>query len=153
MFQLHNMGKDSEVHYCQVADHLGCLMEMIIWSSPVQDPHPEQTKENWIIDSGLVHLSKPFGSSDHVGPKPIIKEEIRIDILPPLVVGSLLILSSLLNPMEGILGDLQFSVSISTSRNEEGNYLISQQVMTITWWQSVFPVVPLTDVPQEPASG
>ena len=54
--------------------------------------------------------------------------------------------------MEGVLGNLQFSASVSTSRNKEGNYLISQRVVTITQW-SVFPVVPTTDVPQEPTSG
>ena len=64
-----------------------------------------------------------------------------------------LILPSFSNAMEGVLGDLQFSVSVSTSRNKEGNYLKCQRVVTIAQRWSVFPVVPLMDVPQEPTSG
>ena len=98
-------------------------MKMIIWTCLVEDSHPEQIQEDWIIDTSSIHLLKPFRSSDHVGPEPIVEEEIWKDILPPLIVGSLSIFSSFQNPMEGSLGNLQFSVSVSTSRNEEGNYL------------------------------
>ena len=41
MFQLHNMGKGTEVHGCGVSNCLGCLMKMIIGTGPVQDPHLE----------------------------------------------------------------------------------------------------------------
>ena len=128
-------------------------MKMIIWTCLVEDSHPEQIQEDWIIDTSSIHLLKPFHSSDHVGPEPIVEEEIWKDILPPLIVDSLLFLSHLPDSMEGVLGNLQFSISVSTSRNEEGNYLVSQRVVTITQRWSVFPVVPMTDVPQEPTSG
>ena len=90
---------------------------------------------------------------DHVGPELIVKEEVRVDIPPPLIVGSRLIFPSLPNPMEGILGNLQFSISVSTSRNKEGNYLEHQRVVTITQHRSMFPLIPTTDIPQEPTSG
>ena len=92
----------------------------------------EQAKEDQIINLCLVYLPKPFCSPDHIGPKSIIKEEIGKDVSPPPVVGSLNILPSFQNAMEGVLGDLQFSISVSTNRNEEGNYLESCQVMSIT---------------------
>ena len=109
------MGKGSEVHRRQVPNCLSHLVKTIVWAGPVQDPHPEQAKENWIINISPIHLSKPFGSSDHVGLQLIIEEEIRIDILPPLVVDNSLVtwLPCLLNAMEGVLGNLQFSVSVS----------------------------------------
>ena len=100
----------------------------------------------------LIHLSEPFSSSDHVGPELLVKEEVWVDIAPPLIVGSLNVLSGLQDPMEGILGNLQFSISISTSRNKEGNYLESQRVVTITQRQSVFPVIPSMDIAQKPTS-
>ena len=49
-------------------------METIIGSLPVKDPHLEQQQEGQIVDLCLIHLSKPFSPSDHVGPKPIIEE-------------------------------------------------------------------------------
>ena len=109
-------------------------------------PHPQ-------CDTSPVHLPKPFSPLDHVGPEPIVKEEVGIDVLPPLIVGSYLVFSSLQNPMEGILGNLQISVSVPTSRNKEGNYLVSQRVVTITQQRGMFPVVPPTDVAQEPTHG
>ena len=66
---------------------------------------------------------KPFHPSDHIGPEVIIEEEVWVYVPPPSVVGSLDILPGLLDTMIGGLGDLQFSVSVSTSRNKEGNYL------------------------------
>ena len=55
--------------------------------------------------------------------------------------------------MKGVLGNLQFSVSISFIGNEEGNYLESQRVVPITRQRGMFPVVPSTDVPQKPSCG
>ena len=90
---------------------------------------------------------------DHIGPETIIKEEVWVYVLPPSIVGSLSILSSLHNPVIGILGDLQLSVSVSTSRNKEGNYLERQRVMSIAQRWSMNPVIPTTDFPQEPTRG
>ena len=40
------------------------------------------------------------------------------------------ILPLFMNTMEGILGDLQILLRVSTSRNEEGNYLDRRWVMS-----------------------
>ena len=44
-----------------------------------------------------------------MSPQPIIKEEVWEDIIPPLMVCSRLVLSLFAEPVEGILGDLEFS--------------------------------------------
>ena len=46
---------------------------------------------------------------DHMGPQPIVKEQVREDVIPPAMVSSHLILPLLADPMKGILGDLQNS--------------------------------------------
>ena len=55
----------------------------------------------------MIHLSEPFSPSDHVGPESIIKEEVRICVSPPPVMSSNLVFSHLLDPIEGVLGDLK----------------------------------------------
>ena len=87
-------------------DHLCCLVHLIIGSFPVEDPHLKQRQEGRIIDLHLIHLLKPLRPSDHIGPKLIVKEQVWIHIPPPLIVGSLCVLSSFHNSVEGVLGDL-----------------------------------------------
>ena len=41
-----------------------------------------------------------------MGPKSIIEEQVQEDIVPPLMVCSHLVLPLLVDPVEGILGDL-----------------------------------------------
>ena len=55
-----------------------------------------------------------------MGPQPIVKEQVREDVIPPAMMGGCLILPILANPMEGVLGDLQllFSVSIKKKQRE-----------------------------------
>ena len=43
---------------------------------------------------------------DHMGPQLIVKEQVREDVVPPAMVSSHLILPLLVDPMEGVLGDL-----------------------------------------------
>ena len=102
------------MHHRQVSNGLGYLVKTIIWTGPVQNPHLEQAKENQIIDSSLVHLVKPFSSPDHVGPESIIKEEVQVNVPPPVVVDDGLIVRfpHLPNAMEGVLENLQFSISV-----------------------------------------
>ena len=121
------MGEGTEVHSCRMLNRLGRLVETIIGTGPVQDPHPEQAKENWIIDVSPIHLLKPFHPSDHIGPEPIVKEEVWVHVPPPTVVDDHLIfqLPWFPNAMEGVLGDLQFPSAFPSKGNEEGNYLIS----------------------------
>ena len=51
-------------------------MHPVVWTSPVEDSHTEQAKEDWIVDTSLIHLSEPLGPLDRVGPEPIIKVEV-----------------------------------------------------------------------------
>ena len=52
---------------------------------------------------------EPFGPANHVGPQPIVKKQVRKDIIPPLMVGSRLVLPLFANSVKGILGDLSNS--------------------------------------------
>ena len=109
------MGKGLEVHGCGMVDCLGRLVETIVGAGPIQNPHPEQAKEDQIIDTSPIHLLKLLCSLDHVGPKSIIKEKVWVYVPPPAVVNNGLVvwLPWLPDTVEGILGDLQFSVSVS----------------------------------------
>ena len=108
-----------------MSNGLGSLVQPVIRTSPIEDSHSEQAKEDQIIDTSLIYLSKPFSPSDHVGPESIIKVEVQVHIPPPPVMDDHFIswFSHLPNTMKGILGDLQFSISVSFIGNEEGNYL------------------------------
>ena len=75
-----------------MSDCLSRLVQMIIWSTPVEDPHTEQRQQGRIIDLPLVDHTKPFGPVDHMGPQPIVKEEVREDVIPPAMMGSCLVL-------------------------------------------------------------
>ena len=70
----------------RVSNGLCCLVQPFIQTGPVQDPHLEQAKEDWIINMSLINLSKPFHPSDHVCPKLIVKEEVWVYVPPPPVV-------------------------------------------------------------------
>ena len=73
---------------------LGRLVKLVVGSFPVQNPHPEQRQEDRIIDLGPIHLMKPFGPVDNVGPESIVKEQIWVYISPPPIMGSNVILPS-----------------------------------------------------------
>ena len=88
-------------------DHLSCLVKMIIWSTPVKDPHMKQRQQRRIVDLPPVNHMKPFSPADHMGPQSIVKEEVRKDIVPPLMVCHHLVLPLLADSMEGILGNLE----------------------------------------------
>ena len=121
------------MHCSRVLNGLCSLVQPVIRTSPVEDPHPEQVEKDRIVDTSLIHLLEPFCPSDHVGPKMIIKVEVWVYVPPPLIVNNSLVvrLPHLPNAMECILGDLQFSISISFIGNKEGNYLKGQRVVTI----------------------
>ena len=88
-------------------DCLSHLVEMIIGSFPVQDPHPEKTQESQIVNPHPIHYLEPLNSVDHMCPQLVIKEEVREDIIPPAMVCSLCILPLFDDSMEGILGNLE----------------------------------------------
>ena len=83
-----------ECHSGSVLDRLSRLMKTIIGSLPIENPHPEQRQESWIIDLRPIHLLKPLCPLDHVGPESIIEEQVQIHVPPPSIVGSLCILPS-----------------------------------------------------------
>ena len=93
-----------------MSDCLSHLVQTIVWSTPVEDPHAKQQQQGRIVNLPPVNHTKPFGPVDHMGPQPIIKEKVWEDIIPPLMVCSHLILPLLADPMEGILGDLPTSL-------------------------------------------
>ena len=101
-------------------DRLGCLVQTIIGSLPIEDPHAQQRQQRSVVNLHLINNSEPFSPSDHVGPQPIIEIQVQEDIAPPAMVGSRLVLPRLANPVEGVLGNLQllFSVSIKKKRRE-----------------------------------
>ena len=55
-----------------------------------------------------------------MGPELIVEEQVWIHVLPPLIVGSFCVLTSLHDPMEGVLGDLSISLSISYKQKQRG---------------------------------
>ena len=76
-FKLHYPGKETKHNGGTMPDHLHSLVKMIIWSLPVEDPHAQQQQQQQIIDLGLIDNLKPFGPVDHMGPQPIIKEQVQ----------------------------------------------------------------------------
>ena len=88
-----------------------------------------------------------------MGPQLIIEEEVWEDVIPPPMVCSRLILPLLVNPMEGILGDLEILLSVSSSRNEEGNYLVRCWVMSPPGRWGMNPPVETLNLPKEPTCG
>ena len=95
-------------------DCLRCLVETIVRSLPVKDPHTQQRQQRSIIDLRLVDHTEPFSPLDHMGPQPIVKEQVRENVIPPAMVCSHLVLPLLADPVESILGDLQLLFSVSS---------------------------------------
>ena len=99
-----------------MSDRLCHLVETIVGSFPIKDPHPKKRQQGQIVDLGPINHSKPFCSMDHVCPQPVIKEQVWEDIIPPAMVCSCLVLPLLADPMKGILGDLQNSQHFSKQK-------------------------------------
>ena len=91
-------------------DCLSCLVKMVVGSFPIEDPHAQQRQQRSIVDFHPVDHTKPFSPLDHMSPQPIIKEQVREDVIPPVMVCSRLILPVLADPVEGGLGNLQISL-------------------------------------------
>ena len=87
-------------------DRLGGLVKMIVRSFPIEDPHTQQQQQRRINNLRPIDHTEPFSPTDHVGPQPIIKEQVQEDVIPPTMVCSRLILPLLVDPMKGVLGDL-----------------------------------------------
>ena len=88
-----------------------------------------------------------------MGPQPIIKVKVQEDVIPPTMVCSHLVLPLLADPMEGVLGDLELLVSVSTSRNEERGYLECRRIMSPSRRQGILFIAESSNVAQEPTRG
>ena len=99
-------------------DRLCCLVETIVGSFPIEDPHTQQRQKRGIVNLHSINHSEPFSPSDHMGPQPIIKVKVWEDVIPPAMVCSCFVLPILTNPMEGILGNLEFLFSVSTKKRQ-----------------------------------
>ena len=102
-------------------DCLRCLVKTIVGSLPIENPHTQQRQQQSIIDLRPINYLEPFSPSDHMGPQPIIKEQVQKNVIPPMMVCSRLILPLLADPVEGGLGNLQllFSISIKKKQREK----------------------------------
>ena len=65
-----------------------------------------------------------------MGPQSIVEEEVQEDVIPPSMVCSRLVLPLLEDPVEGILGNLETPLSVSSIRNKEEDYLVHRWVMS-----------------------
>ena len=101
-------------------DRLCGLVKTIIGSFPIKDPHAQQRQQQWIVDLCLIDHMEPFSPADHVGPQPIIKEQVWEDVVPPVTVSGCLVLPLLADPMKGILGDLQNSPQHFSKQKQRG---------------------------------
>ena len=82
---------------------------------------------------------EPLSPVDHMGPQPIIEEQVRKDVVPPAMVGGHLILSLLADPMEGILGDLSNSPQRFSKQKQRGElpHMSLGNVPTQTTWYTL----------------
>ena len=88
-----------------------------------------------------------------MGPQPIIKEEVREDVIPPVMVCSRRILPLFDNSVEGVLGNIEDPSVFLQTRNEEGAYLKSRQVMSPPGRWGMNPLVEMLDVTKKPTCG
>ena len=54
-----------------------CLVQAVIWSLPVEDPHLEKVEQHVIGHYPSIHHKKILVHSNHVGPKEIIMMQIE----------------------------------------------------------------------------
>ena len=89
-----------------------------------------------------------------MGPQPIVKVQVREDVIPPTMVCSCLVLPRLANPVEGILGDLSNFLSAFPSKgNKERGYLERHWIMTPSRRRGILFVAESSNLPKEPTCG
>ena len=67
-FKLHYPGKEMKRDGGTMPDRLCGLVETIVGSLPVEDPHAQQRQQGQIVNLHPVNYTEPFSPSDHVGP-------------------------------------------------------------------------------------
>ena len=87
-------------------NRLGCLVKTVVRSLPIEDPHTQQRQQRGVVNLRPIDHAEPFSPTDHMGPQPIIKEQVWEDIVPPVMVCRHLVFPVLANPVEGVLGNL-----------------------------------------------
>ena len=108
-FKLHYPGKETKCNGGTMPDCLHSLVKTIVGSLPVKHPHVQQRQQQQIVNLCPIDHTKPFSPTDHMGPQPIIEEQVQKDVIPPAMVCSCLVLPFSANPVKGVLGDLQNS--------------------------------------------
>ena len=88
-----------------------------------------------------------------MGPQPIIKVQVREDVIPPTMVCSRLVLPRLANPVEGILGDLQTSLQHFYQEETKRGYLECRWVMSPSRRQGILFIAESSNVPEKPTHG
>ena len=105
-FKFHYPGKKPKRDGGTMPDRLGGLVQTIVGSFPVKDPHAQQRQQRSIVNLHPIDHTEPFSPLDHMGPQPIVKEKVRKNVVPPTMVSGRLVLSLFVDPMEGVLGNL-----------------------------------------------
>ena len=135
-------------------DRLGCLVQTIVGSLPIEDPHAQQRQQGSVVNLRPINHPEPFSPSDHMGPQPIIKIQVQEDVVPPTMVCSRLVLPILVNPVEGVLGDLSNPSSVFLpKRNKERGYLERCWIMSPSRQRGILFVAESSNVPKKPTSG
>ena len=134
-------------------DCLCCLVKMIVGSLPIEDPHAQQWQQRGIVYLRPINNPEPFSPSDHMGPQPIIKVQVWEDVVPPTMVCSCLVLPHLVNPMEGVLGNLQLLSVFLSRRNKERGYLERCWIMSPSRWWGILFVAESSNFAQKPTCG
>ena len=67
-FKFHYPGKELKCNSGTMPDHLHSLVETIIWSLPIKDPHTQKRQQQQIIDLHPIDHTEPFSPLDHMGP-------------------------------------------------------------------------------------
>ena len=67
-FQFQYPGEKPKHDGGTMPDCLGCLVETIVGSFPIKDPHVQQRQQRSILDFRPIDYTEPFGPLDHMGP-------------------------------------------------------------------------------------
>ena len=67
-FKFQYPGEKPERNGGSMPDCLSRLVETIVGSLPVEDPHAQQRQQGGVINLCLIDYTEPFSPSDHVGP-------------------------------------------------------------------------------------
>ena len=88
-----------------------------------------------------------------MGPQPVVEVQVQEDVIPPMMVCSRLVLPLLVDPVEGILGDLQLLSAFLSRRNKERGYLERRWIMSPSRRRGILFIAESSNLPKKPACG